>query len=886
MRSKSIILLASFAAMFLVSCSNEGIEGPESNDIGKTEFASAELPAFPDSADRLEIDSEHVEVLHALRVESGRTLVLTPVPEHGVRVLDLSDSGNPEVVASLDIIGRPLALHDLGRWVGLVYQGWGRTELVVIDVADMTNPEITGRLEVQGGYSKSVILGSRIELLMSVSESRELIPVTISDTGVPMLGTPREFESSTTLEFSNDEHMVLVTRVTSPSPTTGENNLTPQEGAQVHVLDAEGGWGTIELGGPVKKVDLRGHILRVGFDPSHTGSYAITHILRTFDISDLTDIRMVADRILPGSSSPIFVSGGAVYGDTFLPIDALGQIGTVATIEIDWWSEKTREVDNGRRLLIVEPENPGSGPAKISVELYDVEDLTNPSLVASNLFEVQNPDELGLQITQIHVLENSVSVLADDQVTEETGLLVVPYSGALQLFTFSSSTVTVRGAIETYGDVELNVIELEDDLAILNGGAVSLHGLADLEAPVEKSVLELAPTITNVLEFNGHIVRRHKDFNYNSGAAPIGSSTDRLEIVPSDDIYGDALATIDIPTQASLHKVGTVLVSTISEWGATWEDVNTTIDIWDMSNPIAPAPAPSIFTSDLKRSHSLEIGSDQYRSGPQQSIFAVNQSLVFLQRDITQIPHSGQTPFQSWATVKLHALDLSDLSQPAFAQSVDFAPDRVHSIVADGAKLHVTTWEPFQVPGDQREYRRHFLKTVDYSMPGAPLVSDAVQVPGQVLHVDGNMVITADGQYASDGGVDARINRLRLEDDVAVLEASHDVELRDAHDVRLVGGHVLVSHTERWGESLTLDVIALPGLEVASSTPISDYLTSVVGWTDRHIVYASRGIVAVDVENASSPTLMPANVSAWQRQMIRVGDTLIIAAGRSGIIQL
>lgn len=64
-------------------------------------------------------------------------------------------------------------------------------------------------------------------------------------------------------------------------------------------------------------------------------------------------------------------------------------------------------------------------------------------------------------------------------------------------------------------------------------------------------------------------------------------------------------------------------------------------------------------------------------------------------------------------------------------------------------------------------------------------------------------------------------------------------------------------------------------------TPVTDS-----GWTDRHIVYASSGIVAVDVENASSPTLMPAHLSAWQRQMIRVGDTLTIAAGRSGIVQL
>lgn len=69
-------------------------------------------------------------------------------------------------------------------------------------------------------------------------------------------------------------------------------------------------------------------------------------------------------------------------------------------------------------------------------------------------------------------------------------------------------------------------------------------------------------------------------------------------------------------------------------------------------------------------------------------------------------------------------------------------------------------------------------------------------------------------------------------------------------------------------------------------TPVTEFLTSVMGWTDRHIVYASSGIVAVDVENASSPTLMPAHLSTWQRQMIRVGDTLIIAAGRSGIVQL
>lgn len=887
------ILITLFAAIFFVSCSDNATApvtepGPA---LGETEFVSVALPPLDNDPHSEGPDNEWVDVLQVTRFQGERTLVITATPFGGLKVVDLTDPSNPNLVAEAPLEGRTLALHDLGDWVVVTshrFDGTTFCDVVVVDVTDLESPIISSKLSLPGIASRSVLLGEDVGLIIRDSDVSKVVTLSISSDG-QLTSTSVNLPSSAGYVTNGEKYLVLAERVfLTPTPTTSMNNAPSSESTKLTVFDDQGRNGSVTVSGSLAAMEIRGNVLLAAFESHHVDS---NHTVRTFDITDPTDIQAIDNETV--CCVPIFVADGMLSGGVAVPISVDGQFGTPQPSTVSASRDSWRLVDEGRRILVVEPTGESGSPGQITAKLYDIEDLGQTAEVATT--ELSGLGE-GLSFQQYYVVENSVSIFAPDGTTEETGLIVVPYTertslhqeqGALQLFTFSSNTVTARGVILSYSNVAMEVIGVSTNtVALLTGGEIRVYDLLDPSNPQELSVLELAPTITNIFEFGSFLIRRHKDFNYNSGARAIARLTDRVEVVPADDIHGNAVATFDVPLHAALYKVGHLLVARHSQRNSA-TDVTTTVDIWDLSNPLVPVATEGLVGQDFSHGFGdLSAHTNNYRHGPRFAAYELDDALVFVERIRTQIPHSENGPARSWATVKLHLLDLSDPAQPKFGPVVDMGSDeRVVSITADGRKLHVTTWVPWPVAGEDQEHIRHYLKTVDYGDLNTPTLSEPINIPGIVLHKDADLLATVDGVSVEDR-VDATINRLRLGDGVATLEAVVRIANRDVHDVRFVAGHVLVSHTERWGEDFTLDITTFPELEIASQTAIPGGWMYVVGSSRRHMVYSGQQIVAVEFENSSLPTVLTGSGWAWGRQLTNLGNELLIAAGRHGIISI
>jgi hypothetical protein len=103
-----------------------------------------------------------------------------------------------------------------------------------------------------------------------------------------------------------------------------------------------------------------------------------------------------------------------------------------------------------------------------------------------------------------------------------------------------------------------------------------------------------------------------------------------------------------------------------------------------------------------------------------------------------------------------------------------------------------------EVAGDGRPYARYYVLRVDLATPGSPELDDPINVPGELLTRDGDILYTRDALWGADF-METGIARLRLAGGVAVLEASRTFPEQIVADLVLDGaGHVLVSHGPAW----------------------------------------------------------------------------------------
>ncbi|MFB6264521.1 MAG: hypothetical protein ABEL76_12995, partial [Bradymonadaceae bacterium] len=247
-----------------------------------------------------------------------------------------------------------------------------------------------------------------------------------------------------------------------------------------------------------------------------------------------------------------------------------------------------------------------------------------------------------------------------------------------------------------------------------------------------------------------------------------------------------------------------------------------------------------------------------------------------------------------WKTFTFQMLDLSGKSprlrvpvtMPTSERDVDF--------LARGSTVYVTHRTPYDKPGDSRPYRRYYVKTVDFSDPARPKIGGSVNIPGKLLAVRGDTLVTRDrlwGEHVAETSIDV----LELRDGRAHLKAVRRFRNRRIDSVQIDRHRILVSHepasavpeSETDGDRAArrLSVLQLDdGLRVSHAPRLPSWADLKRVVRGRALLSVPGGVLAADVGAGLGRTdaeFFP--VRRWPADITVEAGQLYMAAGRYGL---
>lgn len=175
----------------------------------------------------------------------------------------------------------------------------------------------------------------------------------------------------------------------------------------------------------------------------------------------------------------------------------------------------------------------------------------------------------------------------------------------------------VRRSFRVGGDTVANVSDTQ----------LGLHDQSDLGHPAALGHLDLAPHYTALLPFGDYLVRVSlPDAHDSSDNTAVLMSA--AEVIPSTGLADvvDPVARFDVPLYATLHKVGDLLVSATIRYTGSGTD-ETTLDVFDLSDPASPERVGQLVTTGLPVSDGYSTGSGW---GP--SVLVGSNALAFVRR--------------------------------------------------------------------------------------------------------------------------------------------------------------------------------------------------------------------------------------------------------------
>ncbi len=248
-----------------------------------------------------------------------------------------------------------------------------------------------------------------------------------------------------------------------------------------------------------------------------------------------------------------------------------------------------------------------------------------------------------------------------------------------------------------------------------------------------------------------------------------------------------------------------------------------------------------------------------------------------------------------WSSMSFDVIDLRNPDAPALADDIAAAEDEeAVSVIASGSSVYFSYQKPADVPGDPRPYVRRYFRELDVSNPGAPQLAAGINVPGELIAVDGASIFTRDVVWDS---LDAEtmIARLVVDGGLARLQAQRLFDERQVTAVHPDGaGHVLVSHGPTWSyydgsngepEPYTLSILGSNSLDVQGTAPVDSWATFVDAAAGKAIFSVSGGLLLFNVEDAAEPFAQAYYpIDSWYTPELVLGDgEIVFAAGPYGI---
>lgn len=585
----------------------------------------------------------------------GRVLNLNAY--RGLQIIDVSDPRAPSVIGGLRIAGSPVELYAVGERAVVLMNDWygywgsrssyevGREQggaVLLVDLSDPTRPTVLDRAVVPGylitsrlarGDSDALYVaaslwqmsdGGGTVVAVGSGERTIVASFTVGDRTLTPKGELDLGGSVSDIQATPEALLVARTEWSSergePASRVALVDISAPDGAMTLGPD-------IAVAGQVKNqfnLDLRGDVLRVVSEGFWTEG-AINH-LETFAVSDPDAPRAVDhDQFGAGESlyATLFVGADKAFFVTYLRQDPFhafhiapdGQADERTAFVVSGWNDFFRATFADTRLIGVGTDD-AAGARTLALSLYDITDLDNPRpLVARANVALEGAwSEASWDHRAFTVLEDAVSVpSATDAKVLETGLVLLPYQGwnedgyasGVQLFTFSAGTLTARGTLAHETPVRRAFMPADDIAACLSDVSLALHDVSDPDAPDALGAVELAPNYPEIEIYGAHGLRHRETAGWDWWGTHT-PAPGRAEVISltADPDRAPALAGFDVAPGASLTRVGDLAVAMHASWqiaeddpkGGAWQ---TTIDVWDLSQPTAPRHTGTLVTRAL-----------------------------------------------------------------------------------------------------------------------------------------------------------------------------------------------------------------------------------------------------------------------------------------------
>ncbi|MBK8013052.1 MAG: beta-propeller domain-containing protein [Deltaproteobacteria bacterium] len=910
----------------------------------------------------------------------------------GLQLIDLSNPDLPVMKGSIRATGTPVEMYAVGRYVFMLLNDWSgyyarrphvdavedvlgafHYEGGVVLVADISDPDapiLLDRALIPGAISTSRLKQSGDQVALYVVTSRQDTNAAEMRTLVKSFSldasgrlTPRsEIDlGGNVTDIQATSERLLVARSALPPSSSGPKS-------QVTILDIQGVDGSMLEGASVvtegvvrskDNMDLFGDILRI-VTANTRGSLSNTNHIETFDARDISNVTRIAHETF-GDGEDLYATifdGPKAFFVTYRFVDpfhafeigADGSIVERSQFIVSGWNNFFRLTQNGERLVGIGWDDPNQHGRQLAISLYDATDLTNPSPLLARetaTFTFASASEATWDDQAFTVIEGATHIAAPNGEIE-TNVVLLPFSGqdpaagryvaAVQIFTFSATTLTRRGVMD-HGAPVRRTFAVEPDnrnVANLSDVRLGLYDVSNPDAPIERGRMELAPYDEAFFvvgdDYGVRLRRTSYAYSWWGYAAPVRPH-DVLEVIPLEDDVDRAMpvASIDIEPGAPVYQMGdrlAVLYGTVTSSVPAVRSL--TLDMWSLADPTAPAllgrspiagceafgcdPAfqsqvmvageTLVFVEQVWEQISIgtrhvryiepdafRCGSDCFISGFMQcsSLHRIDGTiepetcsgspfkkcpLAMSQEYCTDIedPTSIATHevertyevFRDSSRAVFHPLDISDPSNPVMRDALGMSQGEESThIFAAGTTVYSAWKVPHPVPGDTRNFADHYFRAIDFSAPSTPEAGPAINVPGVLLAVTGDTLVTRDALF-NGTRVETSVDKLVLRDDVAYLVGVKRFDDRRVRDVVVEGQrHVLVTHQSATDDTsspaVSLSVLDLAdsvfdetaSLPIAPSAVVLD--VDLESQAHRALFLVSGGILALNLNDLTAP---------------------------------
>jgi hypothetical protein len=929
--------------------SADGMSALQGNGSAKTVEAimmAAGSPVALDAAPRAVQEGDIYRVL-----EPGKT-ILNLNPYRGLQIIDISNSGSPNIIGRAAVSGDPVEMYRSGDKVYILLNNWteyrrvnkgGKESLeqfsgasiVTVDIANRAAPVIAATTRVPGniqtsrmstGGGKSALYVAAGEYAAIAVDAISIAPYTgqtkVLSYGINGQGLP---ESKSTLALGGYVQAVQATgdrlMVARADDSGGKN------GSRVAVIDISSPDGTMVQGADVpikglvqKKTNMHIHanVLRVVSSNWWSSGSNVNHV-ETFNIADLARPKAI-DHDTFGEGQQLFgttFSANKAFFVTYLrqdpfhafSITADGTMKEESEFIVSGWNDFFVPVHDEARLVGV-GHNDENNRRSLAISLYDVTDLKNtrPLLMRAEIDLNNSWSEANWDDRGFTVLENASSAVAANG-TRETGLILLPftgydaatqqYVGGVQIFTFSSTTVTRRGTMKHDMGIRRSFVgDAAKGIAVnLSASDLSLFGIQNTDAPQAKGSVQLAPNYGQFLAFKNVGVRYRSIDTTSPFQSTAGRRLDKVELVALANADGPAsLASIDVPAGSQMYGVGGKLVVVSSEYGAT--AVSTTISTYDLSNAAKPVRLGSMTTDALVQNNAMVALSDKRICGivgscwgtyvmPETTV--VGNTLVFS----TQTGHAPQPASASilpryWSSYSFQVLDLSKPEKPQLLPKISMQEgDEAVGLVKSGNTLWINYKRPEAGQAAGQPQAKYFVKALDLSVPGTPRLGAEVNIPGQLMAVVGESLYTVDHSW-SGKSASATLNMLILRADLAYLQASQPLAEKSPTGLVVDDKNIIVTYYDGAASQYAMAIYEAANKQFTqkSATALPFYSVLREARQGKVLVQAGNGFLLYDIRQAQGPLAQAYFPAAnWGSGVTLVGDEVYVPAGFYGIHQ-